>query len=180
LLLLCWFARCGKKVHQVFSVNYIRSKRMKGKPPRLSVVEMVQQVLPGDTNPHGTVFGGKVMEWVDIAGAVAAMRHTQNPVVTVSFDRVDFRAPAQVGDIMVLRSQVNYTGKTSIEVGVEVHAESPLTGKRVLTLNALATYVAVNQKGQPVSVVSVLPETLEEKERYKDGEARRKARLRSR
>ena len=60
---------------------------MKGKPPRLSIVEMVQQVLPGDTNPHGTVFGGKVMEWLDIAGAVAAMRHTQNPVVTASFDR---------------------------------------------------------------------------------------------
>ncbi|HLG18344.1 MAG TPA: acyl-CoA thioesterase, partial [Bdellovibrionota bacterium] len=113
---------------------------MKGKPPRISQVEMVQQVLPGDTNPHGTVFGGKVMQWIDIAGAVAAMRHIQGLCVTASFDRVDFLAPAKIGHIMVLKSQVNYTGRTSLEVGVEVQAENPMTGERVVTTQAFVTY----------------------------------------
>ncbi len=157
------------------------SKEQKsGKPPRLSYVEMVQQVLPGDTNPHGTVFGGKVMQWIDIAGAVAAMRHVQGPVVTASFDRVDFHAPARVGHVMVLKAQVNFTGRTSIEVGVEVHAENPMTGQRVLTTDALVTYVAVNQAGHPVEAPSVTPETTEERRRYKEGEGRRKARLQER
>ena len=149
---------------------------MKGKPPRLSTVEMVQQVLPGDTNPHNSVFGGKVMQWIDIAGAVSAMRHVRGVVVTASFDRVDFHAPAHVGHIMVLHAQVNYTGRTSIEVGVEVHAENPLTGERVLTTDALVTYVAIDKQGRPVEIDPITPETAEEKRRYKDGEARRKAR----
>jgi acyl-CoA hydrolase len=138
---------------------------------------MVQQVLPGDTNPHGTVFGGKVMQWIDIAGAVAAMRHVQGTVVTASFDQVDFLAPATLGNIMVLKAQVNYTGTTSLEVSVEVHAENPMTGERVLTTDALVTYVAVNQKGRPVPIRSLTPETQEEKRRFKEGKERREKRL---
>jgi acyl-CoA hydrolase len=149
---------------------------MRGKPPRLSIVEMVQQVHPGDANPHGTVFGGKVMEWIDVAGAVAAMRHTQNAVVTASFDRVDFHAPAQIGHVMVLRARVNFTGRTSMEVGVEVHAENPMTGKRFLTTDALVTYVAVNKKGRPVPVIPLAPETPGEKKRFEEGARRRKSR----
>ncbi|MFH1263528.1 MAG: acyl-CoA thioesterase [Pseudomonadota bacterium] len=149
---------------------------MKGKPPRLSHVEMIQQVLPGDTNPHGTVFGGKVMQWIDIAGAVSAMRHVKGPVVTASFDRVDFLAPGKLGHIMVLKGQVNYSGRTSLEVGVEVHAEDPMTGERVMTTKAVITYVAIDAKGRPVPVPRVLPETAEEKRRFHDGEVRRKAR----
>lgn len=152
---------------------------MKGNPPRLSVVEMVQQVLPGDTNPHGTVFGGKVMQWIDIAGAVSAMRHVHSAVVTASFDRVDFHAPATVGHVMVLRAQVNFTGRTSVEVGVEVHAENPLTGDRHLTTDALVTYVAVDKQGKPIEVPPLMPESAEEKRRFKEGEARRKTRLAS-
>lgn len=151
-------------------------KTSKGAPPRQSVVEMTQQVLPGDTNAHGTVFGGKVMQWIDIAGAVCAMRHAREMVVTASFDRVDFHAPAKVGHVMVLKAQVNFTGKTSLEVGVQVLAENPLTGERLLTTEALITYVAIDTKGHPIPVQPLLAETEEEKRRFKEGEARRKAR----
>ncbi len=137
---------------------------------------MVQQVQPGDTNPLGSVFGGRVMEWIDIAGAVAAMRHARTTVVTASFDRVDFHAPARNGDIMVLSSWVNYTGRTSIEVSVDVRAENILTGDRVLTTQALITYVAIDRNGRPALVIPVHPETAEEKERFKEGEARHKER----
>ena len=149
---------------------------MNGKPPKSSYVEMVQQVLPGDTNPHATVFGGKVMQWIDTAGAVSAMRHTQNPVVTASFDRVDFVAPAYNGEIIILRAQVNYTGKTSIEVGVRVEAENPMTGERCLTTEALITYVAIDKHGKPIPVVPLLPQTHDEKARFQAGEERRKSR----
>lgn len=151
-------------------------KQPSGQPPRQSVVEMTQQVLPGDTNAHGTVFGGKVMQWIDIAGAVCAMRHAREMVVTASFDRVDFHAPAKVGHIMVLKAHVNYTGRTSLEIAVEVLAEDPLTGQRFLTTEALITYVAINKEGQPIAVQPVLPETEDEKRRYKEGEARKLAR----
>ncbi|MCB0379582.1 MAG: acyl-CoA thioesterase [Bdellovibrionales bacterium] len=137
---------------------------------------MTQQVLPGDTNVHGTVFGGKVMQWIDIAGAVCAMRHAREMVVTASFDRVDFHAPARLGHIMVLKAQVNYAGRTSLEVGVQVLAENPLTGERLLTTDALITYVGIDKVGKPIPVPPVLPETEEEIQRYKTGEARRSSR----
>jgi acyl-CoA hydrolase len=149
---------------------------MKGKPPRLSQVEMIQQVLPGDTNAHGTVFGGKVLQWLDIAGAVAAMRHVGGPVVTASFDRVDFLAPGRLGEVMVLKGKVNHAGRTSVEVGVEVHAENPTTGERVLTTSALIVYVAIDKKGRPVPVPPLLPESAVEKNRFREAEGRRKAR----
>lgn len=148
-------------------------------PPRVSLVEMTQQVLPGDTNAHGTVFGGKVMQWIDIAGAVCAMRHAREMVVTASFDRVDFHAPAKVGHVMVLKAHVNYTGKTSLEVGVEVLAENPLTGDRLLTTEALITYVAIDKKGKPTSIRQLLPETEDEMRRFQQGEQRRADRKRS-
>lgn len=147
---------------------------MKEKPSRLSHVEMVQLVLPGDTNSHGTVFGGKVLQWIDIAGAVSAMRHATKPVVTASIDRVDFLAPGKLGHAIVLKSQVNYAGRTSMEVGVEVEAEDPMTGKRVLTTRALVTYVAVGKTGRPVRVPKLLPETKEEKQRAQAAERRRR------
>jgi len=155
--------------------------RLKSKavPSRVSFVEMTQQILPGDTNVHGTVFGGKVMQWIDIAGAVSAMRHAREMVVTASFDRVDFHAPAKLGYIMVLKSQVNYTGRTSLEIGVQVLAENPLTGERLLTTEALITFVAIDKKGKPTAVPPVLPETEEELRRFKEGEQRRAQRLKT-
>lgn len=150
---------------------------MSGNPVRNSYVEMIQQVLPSDTNPHGTVFGGKVMQWIDIAGAVSAMRHAKGPVVTASFDAVDFHAPGKVGDIMILKAQVNFVGKTSLEVGVEVHAENPASGKRVLTTDALITYVAINPEGRPIKAPPLMPESKEEKRRFEEAKKRRENRL---
>lgn len=150
---------------------------MQGKPAKESYVETIEQVRPGHTNSLGTVFGGKVMEWIDITGAVSAMRHVRKPVVTASFDRVDFYAPARVGHLMVLRAQVNFTGKTSLEVGVTVHAENPLTGERHLTTQALLTFVAIDQDCKPVAVPPVIPETDEEKLRFEQAQKRRQTRL---
>ena len=147
--------------------------RRLGKGPRESYVEMIEQVLPGDTNSLGTVFGGKVMMWIDMAAAVSVMRHVRGAVVTASIDRVDFHAPAYVGHIMVLKSKVLYAGRTSVEVGVEVLAENPLTGQRHLTTDALLTFVAIDKKGKPVEVPQVYPETEEEKRKYAEGEQRR-------
>ena len=153
---------------------------MDGKTPKESKSEMIQQVLPGDANHHGTVFGGKVLQWIDVAAAVSAMRHAQKPVVTASVDRVDFIAPGRIGDIMVLRSWVNYTGRSSIEVGVEVHSEDILTGKRVLTTEALVTFVAIDDKGRPIAVVPLIPETEDEKKRFEEGRRRHEERRRER
>jgi acyl-CoA hydrolase len=152
---------------------------MQGKPVKDSYVETIEQVRPGDTNTLGTVFGGKVMEWIDITGAVAAMRHVRQPVVTASFDRVDFYAPARIGHLMVLKAQVNFTGKTSLEVGVKVEAEDPLTGQRFLTTQALLTFVAIDKNCKPVAVPPIIPETLEEKKRFEEGKLRREERVKT-
>ena len=152
---------------------------MQGKPVKESYVETVQQVMPGDTNVLGTVFGGKVMEWIDIAGAVSAMRHVRRPVVTASFDRVDFHAPARIGHFLILQARVNYTGRTSMEVEVTVNAEDPMTGDKFLTTNALITFVAIDQNCKPVQVPAIVPETEDEKKRFEDGKKRREDRLKS-
>ena len=149
---------------------------MNGKTVKHSCIEKIEQVMPGNTNSLGTVFGGKVMEWIDIAGAVSALRHVRRPVVTASFDRVDFYAPARIGHLIILKAQVNYTGRTSLEVGVTVTAEDPMTGDQFLTTEALITFVAIDQNGNPVPVPPVIPETEEEKKRYKEGEMRRNQR----
>ncbi|MCI5071824.1 acyl-CoA thioesterase [bacterium] len=146
------------------------------KAPRESYVEMIQQVLPGDTNPLGTVFGGKVMMWIDTAGAVAAMRHVKGNVVTASIDKVDFHASGQVGDVMVLKSKVTFTGRTSLEVSVEVLAENPRTGKRQLTTDAFLTFVAIDANHKPIEVPALAPETEEEQRNFLLGKARREAR----
>lgn len=150
---------------------------MQGKPPRLSKIQKIEHVLPGYTNTLGTVFGGKVMEWIDIAGAVSALRHARKPVVTASIDRVDFHAPARVGHLMILDAHINYTGKTSMEVEVRVTAEDPFTGDQFLTTEAYLTFVAIDSNGKPTNVPPLLPETEEEKKRFIEGEKRKETRI---
>lgn len=149
---------------------------LQGKAPRESVVEMVQHIKPGDTNALHTVFGGKVMSWIDIAGAVCGMRHARNSVVTASFEAVDFHEPAVVGDIMVLKAKINFAGRTSMEIGVEVLSENPRTGHRVLTTEAILTFVAIDENKKPTQVPPLLPETDIEKRRYKEAQERKKLR----
>ncbi len=138
-----------------------------------SMVEMTELVLPQDTNPLGNIFGGRVMQLIDVAGGVAAMRHARRVVATVSVDRMDFKHPIKMGQIVTLKAYVVYTGRTSMEVRVDVYSEEPITGDRVHTTSAHLVYVALNQSGQPVPVPAVVPETEEEKARFEEAKKRR-------
>ena len=153
---------------------------MASKPSRESYVEMTEIVQPGDTNSHGTMFGGRVVSLMDVAAATAALRHCRMPVVTASIDRVDFHAPVRQGFIVGLRAAVNYTARTSLEIGVRVESEDPLTGERRHTASAYLTFVALDQKGRPTPIPAVVPETEIEKKRFVQGEARRAERVEQR
>ena len=151
--------------------------KSKKRTPRDSAVEMTQLVLPGDANILGGVFGGTVMAWVDIAGAIAARRHSGHIAVTASVDAMHFIAPIMVGDIANVRATVNWTGRTSMEVGVRVDGENPDTGTHYHTLSAYLTYVAISKKRKPIPVPPIVPETTEEKRRFNNAVKRRAARL---
>jgi acyl-CoA hydrolase len=129
---------------------------VQAKSPRESRVEMVELVLPSDANPLDTVFGGKVMQWIDVAATIAAMRHCRHQVVTASMDALQFHAPVRVGELAVLEGRVNAAFRTSMECGVTVHSENPLTGERKLCTSALLTFVAVDASGRPAPVVPPL------------------------
>lgn len=142
-----------------------------------SAVEMTQIVLPEHANALGTVFGGQVAAWIDICAGVAAMRHARNIVVTASMDDLHFMAPAHVGEVMILKGHVNRAFGTSLEVGVRVEAENPLTGERRHTATAYLTFVALDAAGNRVPVPPLLPESEDEKRRYHQAEQRRRWRL---
>lgn len=138
---------------------------------------MTEMVLPSDTNALGTIFGGRVMSWIDIAAAMAAMRHARTTVVTASIDALHFVAPVKLGHVVHLRAQVNYAARTSMEIGVRVESEDPRTGKTMHTATAYTTFVALDDKGQPTPVPAVIPETAEEKRRYREAVRRRETRM---
>ncbi|HJZ88184.1 MAG TPA: acyl-CoA thioesterase [Polyangia bacterium] len=145
--------------------------------PAESRVEMTELVMPGQTNAPGLLFGGAVLSWMDVAAGVAAMRHASGPAVTASIDRVDFLEPIRLGDIVVVRAQVNYAARTSMEVGVRVESEDPRTGERRYTTKAYLTFVAVDEKGRPRAVPKLEPQTDEERRRYEQAAGRRAQRL---
>ncbi len=142
-----------------------------------SVVEMTEIVLPEDTNPRGTIFGGRVLALVDKCAAVCAMRHARTEAVTVRLDSVEFRNPVRLGDVLVLRARMNAAFGSSMEIEVEVRAEDPRTGHRTLTTRAFVTMVATDGNGRPVPVPPLLQETDEERQRAAEAAERRKARL---
>jgi acyl-CoA hydrolase len=150
------------------------------KPVANSQVEMIEIVFPNDANPLGNIFGGRVMQLIDIVGSISAMRHCRNAVVTASMDRLDFVSPAYVGEILILQASVNFVARTSMEVGVKVTAENPLTGERRHTGSAYVTYVSIDKSGHPVPVPAILPESEDEKRRYGEAERRRNHRLKER
>ena len=113
---------------------------------------MTQLLLPGDANALGAAFGGSVMGWIDICAAVSAQRHSRQQVVTASMDDLHFHAPIKVGFQVILRSRIIAAFKTSMEIGVTVHAENPLTGERQLTTSALLTFVALDANGKKLPV----------------------------
>jgi acyl-CoA hydrolase len=144
-------------------------------------VIMHELVLPNDTNLLGNVLGGRVMHLMDMCAAMSAYKHARTAVVTASVDQLDFLAPVKMGDIMILKSSVNYTGKSSMEVGVRIESENPKTGSIYHTSSAYLTFVSLNDNGKPQRVPMVTPETDVEKQRFEEGRARheeRKRRLR--
>jgi acyl-CoA hydrolase len=145
-----------------------------------SVTEMVQVVLPNDANPLGFILGGTVMHLIDIAGAIAAHRHTRTLLVTAAVDGLQFLHPIKVGDLIILRSRVSCTFRTSLEVRVDVFSEETLTGRRLLTSRAFLTFVAVDREGNRVPVRPLIIETDEERELAGQARARRADRLRRR
>ena len=147
------------------------------KPVRESQVEMTELVLPNDANTFGNIQGGKVMHLMDIAGAVAARRHSRRPVVTVEVDSLTFHHPIKVGDIIVLKASVNRAFQTSLEVGVKVFSEDTVSGEVKHTASAYLTFIALDEKGRPARVPPLLPETADEKRRFEAAEERRKSRL---
>ncbi len=150
------------------------------KPMSASQVEMIELVLPNDANGLGNVLGGTVMHWMDMVAAMAAMRHSRRVVVTASVDRIDFREPIRVGEFCILKANVNYAGRTSMEIGVKVFGEHPLTGERRHTSTAYLTFVALDESRQPTEVPEVIPETEDEKRRYAEAQERRAQRLETR
>jgi acyl-CoA hydrolase len=158
-------------------MNTMSSSNLKSQPVRASQVTMTEMVLPQHTNSFHNVFGGQVMAWIDICAAVAAQRHARKPVVTASVDALQFIAPVLRGWVVNLRASVNYTGRTSMEVGVRVDAENPITGETHHTSSAYLTFVALDESNKPTEIPQVTPETEDEKRRYKAAEIRRKHRL---
>ena len=150
---------------------------MEGKRVRESVSEYSEVALPNDTNGLGNVLCGKVMHLVDLAAALAGLRHARRPVVTASVDSLHFIHPVRIGQLIVLRSSVNRTFHTSMEVGVHVETENLLTGEKLHTCSAYLTFVALDENKRPTAVPPVIPETEEEKRRYHEAGQRREYRL---
>jgi acyl-CoA hydrolase len=150
---------------------------MQGKPVRESISEYAELALPTDANGMGNVLGGKVMHLVDLAGALAAMRHTRRSAVTAAVDSLVFLHPGHIGDLIALRSSVNRAFRTSLEVGVTVETENLLTGQKVHTCSAYLTFVALDENGKPTPIPPVIPETETEKRRYREAGERREHRL---
>ena len=144
-------------------------------------VIMHELILPNDTNLLGNVLGGRVMHLMDMCAAMSAYKHARTSVVTASVDRLDFLAPAKMGEIMILKSSVNYTGKSSMEVGVRIESENPKTGHIHHTSSAYLTFVSLNENGKPKRVDDINPENDNEIRRFNEGKIRheeRKQRLR--
>ena len=138
---------------------------------------MIELVLPQDANLLGNILGGRVMHFIDIAGAIAAHRHCHRQVVTASVDHLDFLNPVRLGELIVLEAQVNRSFHTSIEVGVEVFSENLSKGERKHTTTAFLTFVAIDETGNPCPVPPVILKTQEERRRYREAGERRRARL---
>ena len=138
---------------------------------------MVQVVLPNDANPLGFILGGTVMHLIDIAGAIACHRHTRSLLVTAAVDGLQFLHPIKVGDLIILRARVTATFTTSLEVEVEVFSEGTETGERRMTSLAYLTFVTIDREGRRVPVPPLLLETDADRQKARDADVRRGARL---
>lgn len=137
-------------------------------------------MMPLDENVRGQVFGGAILAMMDKTSAVCAMRHARCACVTVSVDRVDFREPILVGELVHMKASVNWAGRTSMEIGIRIEAENMLTGNCRHTNSCYVTFVAIDRDGRPTEVPTLVPETADEKRRYAAAAERRRRRLEER
>jgi uncharacterized protein (TIGR00369 family) len=144
---------------------------------RASRITIAQLMQPEHANNLGNVHGGWIMKLVDEAGALACMRHSQHRVVTVAMDQMTFRQPIRIGDLVILNAEVTYTGRTSIEVEVQVVAENPITGEQTHTNTAYLVYVALGEDGKPVPVPPLRADKPAEKARMQAARERQERRL---
>jgi acyl-CoA hydrolase len=157
----------SKRTRQTESMKTVNASR----------VRMVELVMPNDTNPLGNLMGGRLLHWMDMCSAIAAQRHCNRSVVTVSVDSVQFRESIKLGEVVVIEGEVTRAFRTSMEVAMEVYAENLRTGSRRLCTTSYYTFVAVDSDGKPIPVQPILPETAAEKDRYEGAERRRALRL---
>lgn len=141
------------------------------------MTEMTELVLPNDTNLLGNLLGGRLMHWIDIAGALAASRHSNCVVATAALDSLDFRHPVRVGEVVRLKARITWVGNTSMEVRVDVYCENMRTGATIKSNKAYITFVALDDSGKPVQVPALCLETDEERKEYAMAEKRREMRL---
>jgi uncharacterized protein (TIGR00369 family) len=144
---------------------------------RASRVTLSQLMHPEHANLLGNVHGGWIMKLVDEAGALSCMRHAQRKVVTVAIDSLVFRQPIRLGDLVILNAEVTYTGRTSMEVEVNVQAENPITGERTHTNTAYLVYVALDDYGRPTKVPQLEAETEEDRQKMQEAKERQERRL---
>lgn len=150
---------------------------MKGKTVNETQMTLAQQMLPSDANPAGNVHGGVIMKLIDTAGGVVCVRHAASNIVTASIDRLDFKRPVFVGEILILKASLNMVGKSSMEVGCRVEAENPHTGEVRHAASAYLTYVALGKDHRPQAVPPLILESQEQKRRNRQAAERRMLRL---
>jgi acyl-CoA hydrolase len=153
---------------------------MHPKNPQESVITMTHLVLPNDTNQLGNLLGGMLMHWIDIAAALAAMKHSGRVCVTASVDEISFNEPIKLGHVVHIKAVLTRAFRTSMEIYVEAHREDPLNGTTARTSEAYLTFVGIDQYGKPLSAPPLVPTTPEEHQRYEEAAIRREARLRYR
>ncbi len=154
----------------------INDETLLGRPVRDSQSEMAELILPNDANPLGALLGGRLMHWIDLAGAMAVHRHARSYAVTASVDHIDFLVPVRVGDLVILRSSVNRVFHTSAEVGVKVFVENYIADTAQHVASAYLTFVAIDREGNRLQIAPVVPETEEQRRRYDDAGRRRESR----
>jgi acyl-CoA hydrolase len=159
------------------SIESNKSKEsMEARTVSESQSERSEIIFPADANALGNLFGGRLMQFIDLVGAMAASRHARTYVVTASMDHLDFIAPVHVSDLLILKASVNRAFRTSMEIGVKAVVEDILTGMTKHVSSAYLTYVAVDHDGNPMQVPPLLPETQDQKRRHEDAGRRRELR----
>jgi acyl-CoA hydrolase len=154
-------------------INFVKKYSMKTKTPKESTTVTTKIVLPNDTNPHGNLFGGQLLGWMDVTAAITAQRHSRRVVVTASVNNVSFGSPIRESDVVTLEANISRAFNSSMEIIIDVYVENQVSGVRKKHNEAIYTFVAVDQNGGTITVPQLEPETEEENIRY-DGALRRK------